>query len=357
MDSGKTVDAETLKFIESANDADLFVKRAMPTIGALVGVVMLTFGLVHLFTVVNDGDIRISDIAAPMVSIIMGSVTIGASRRSIVSVVGMYSIGLGLSRIIVALESFITYDRYGIGVASSAIYLYAFVTLCLSVSCFYSGYCFCTKRSRRTYGLKISGACFSSMYLLIGYALVLRGEKITELLYDYPNIFFYMMQFLVLFCLLESNEIRMNLTVEKNVTKMDRIRSTYVFDPYAGIGPSEAEVLSKMFEDRSGWNTDVHGPVECEYRFDIRNGYRRTYFIIQKWKGDGKMHFTVTDRDDESILLANRFDIVHSYIEDDGKDGVLVMYRPDGSNIRLPIRPLVNEDIPEAKLEVLNCHY
>lgn len=147
----------------------------------------------------------------------------------------------------------------------------------------------------------------------------------------YPLVFYKLClvsMYVCLIGLLDSELIRDSTKDAKYANAINAFRNEHRYDQGAAITSEEANALTDYSSHL--WKPGPGGPVESELNFVVRGYSTQSYVVVQRWRGDDRLFFTVHGKPG-SILFGNRFAVdridrekgaVH-LIGKDGTDAVL----------------------------------
>ena len=300
------------------------IMRKVPTVMCMaMGLLMIAYGLIRVYLI--DGfDVIDSKFVTNVIMIAGGIFLTIYWRRSLIRAIGIYAISLGLSRIA------IFYDQIQNGnlvtVIPCCILILIAVNLVLTGISFAMGKAVKRKAMMCTTLLMLG---FNLVYLTT--LVVVAGGIIDLSPTFYVNNIFGAAMYVVLFYLLDSEEVRYGTYDGRHVRYMDRVRNSNRLDHITWIPKDAAEAL--LDPGNSLWKPLSSGPADAEFAFLIGGKSITAHVIVQIWQNDPRIHFTV-HAEQGSIITANRFSADVISREDDQ----LRIISKDGRDITLKIR-------------------
>ena len=276
------------------------IKRKMPFF--LASIIIIS-GLI-------DDNIVNNSIVA-FIKISMGLFIIFDPKRNLMRSVGFYALSLGLARIVSTLPM--------LGSESDLFFIVALVMLGMGINLVVSGYSYLQDVSRGRFGMTFGSAALAIiMALSLIMMITTPDDDEYGLNAGYMLVYsVYLIQYLLILLIMDSDEFRFSSWQEKSVRKLDNIRLSYSLTPGTQISREDARIMKHMFDDRASWTpVDDGGPVECEKRIRLVDEKVSTVMIMQKWKGSDKIHITISTSNDGTILQANRFYVTEVSADD-----------------------------------------
>lgn len=149
-----------------------------------------------------------------------------------------------------------------------------------------------------------------------------------------------LMLFLLVLWIFDSDEVRYHSTIGKNAWKMFYTRNAVSVERHSYILPDVAAAITDP--ERRQWRDVLDcGPVEKEYRFVIDSqNYNQSEVILQKWRGDDRLHLTMAGAISPTFIKAGRY-MIDSIYNDTGK---LVFAGKGGVRFSVEVRQWEPED-------------
>lgn len=312
----------------------------------ILAIVLILSGLVNLILLTDSArpDVgRISyDLISALVKILMAILIIFDPKRSIYRAIGFYAMSIAISRTIYALITLADVSDFSL--------IYGGALLILGLNLIYSSYKYMSDTVRGRWGMLI-GSTLMALMEVLGILVEIQNFFVQG---EFDSFWVLtsvltILQYALLLVVLDTAEVRYGTQNEQSSTKLESVRVTNVVDPRYRMRQKEAEVLSTMFSDRSGWAPlDDGGPVECEKRIRTVEGRIGSSFILQKWKDSERIYVTVTNNDSGSIILANRFSITEVATDRDG-DRIVAIRLFDGNRMLAQFSVMTEVEENEAQ--------
>ncbi len=280
----------------------------------LAGIIIIS-GLIDVanMTVFGNTDTVLTDTAVAIVKIGMGLFIIFDPKRNLMRSVGFYALSLGIARIIASFPM--------LGSPSDLPFIVAIVMVVMGANLVYSGYSYLQDVSRGRFGMTLGSAALALIMAAALVSYVVAGDELEIDVTDIIVTVVYLIQYLLILVIMDSDEFRFSSWEEKSVRKMDDMRVMYTLTPGMYIPREDAKAIKHMFDDRSSWSeVDDGGPVECEKRLRLAEDKVTAVMIMQKWKDSDRIYFTVSTNDDGTILQANRFSVTDAVADDADDD-------------------------------------
>ena len=241
-------------------------------------------------------------------------------------VLSIYLLSLSLTRILI--------NYHNLFSVNTMMFAYGVLMCTISLNMLATGVFFYKGISRNRDSVMVS-----SLLMVVVYAMILSfyvhylGDVWYVLRENLPTLL-QLFLYLILFITLDSYDVHVN-------TDMGRIDAT-VRSMRARTGAGERTVLSvhemgviaNGFGNMEGWTRiDDGGPVEYEYKVTISMRDSNSVMLLQKWKGSNKVHFTIADSLDGSLVYAKRFS-ANRFVYDSNDDSLItVRFIDDDGNI------------------------
>ena len=300
------------------------IMRRVPTIMCMaMGILMIVYGLLRMLLI--DGfDTSDAKFATNMIMIVGGVFLMIYWRRSLIRAIGVYAVSIGLSRIAIFL------DQAQNGNILSVIPCYVLILIALVLVL--TGISFIFGKVARRKVMMFTAVLMLALNLVYVTAIILAaGGWIDFGPVFYVNNLVGSAMYIVLFYLLDSEEVRYGTFNGRHVRYMDRVRNANRLDYVTWIPKDAADAL--LDTSNSLWKPLSGGPADCEFAFLVGGKTITAHVIAQIWTDDPRIHFTVHSSPG-SILTANRFaaDVIAR------EDEYLRIIGKDGTDIRLKIR-------------------
>ncbi len=129
--------------------------------------------------------------------------------------------------------------------------------------------------------------------------------------------------YLCIIGMMDSEIVRNSTKDAKYAVIMDKFRNEHQYDRGAGISSDVANALTDYSSPL--WEPGPGGPVVAQLSFVIKGYSTEPHVIVQRWKDDDRLFFTMYDKPG-SILLGNRCAVDKVIVNEDtihmvGKDG------------------------------------
>ncbi len=259
-----------------------------------------------------------------------GMIILVDRNRNLLRSVGVYAIALGGYRFFSAAPHVHAGTPFGI--------FYLFICA-LAINLVISGrsYIF-LKVSRNRISLMLSTLTLLILSLTSILFAMHTGLSFRTCVEIMPGAFIACLMYAFYLGILDSEVLRASDSLAIHNETLNKIRCTQYTDPETHVSPEIADVLSRAFEDRSDWAlVSDGGPVDCEFRFNIRNIDGISEVLVQKWNDSDNLYFTISDHLDGTLIQAYRFsatsvyrftdELSHQWLRVFGRRGICMQLR------------------------------
>lgn len=285
---------------EKVNDGRQRLRRVMrkvPTVMCMaMGILMVVYGLVRMLFV--DGYDEIDNKFITNVIMIVGGVFLTLYwRRSLIRAIGIFAISLGLSRIAIFSDQ--------IQNGNIVTVIPCCILMLIAIALVLTGISFAMGKAVRRKAMMFTTLLMLGLNLIyVTVLIVVAGGIIDFGPAFYVNNLVGGAMYIVLFYLLDSEEVRYGTFDGRHVRYLDRVRNSNRLDYVTWIPKDAAEALldpaNRLWKPLSG------GPADSEFAFLIGGKTVTAHVIAQIWADDPRIHFTV-HANPGSIITANRF--------------------------------------------------
>ncbi len=249
------------------------------------------------------------EIGRYLILLLGGSIILLDRNRNLLRSVGIYALSLGGYRFLSAAPKIHAGSMEGV--------LYLAITI-LAINLMISGRSFLRGVSRNRISLILCTLVLFLINLSTIVFMIHLGGTLNDVIQTMPGVVIMCVLYLFYIGLLDSEVLCASDVLAIHNETLNKIRRTQYTDPESTISEEDALVLSRSFEDRSDWAQVLDGgPVECEYRFRMKNVDGVSEILVQKWVGSDELYFTISDHLDGTLIQAHRFSATSALIHTD----------------------------------------
>lgn len=317
----------------------------------LYGIVLIVcniIAIVSYYIVYKDSQFALSwgDFDSLMM-IIAGIAILANKKRTILSALGSSAMAIAIGKLPNIID-YMTVRNIGLGVSSTVMFLVGVVSLVLAVNLFYTGVMYYAGLCRGYFWhmVSISILALWDLYLaMIEFVSVIQGgDSVRAFQCLFVNIQILIVYLLYIY-LLNHDIVRSSMQIEKINDRLVRIGTHITPEKDTAISRDDAELL---INGPDAWPTIVpYGPVIAEIKILFSHTNSESYCTVQKWAGDDRLFFTVTDTDDGTVIEAARFSsvMISTDTDDIRTCTKLILYDRNGIDRVIPVFDPTEESI------------
>ncbi len=264
-------------------------------LGVMMAIVLVAYGLVSL---VFYQDHILYGLLIYIMPIICGLLIILDKHRSVFWAVGLYAIGIGVSRML----------YYGPGIFDENIIVFVLnlILFGMAANLVYSGSRYLRGNARSIIFVLLGSTAFV-VFTAIGLAIDFKeyGDDLGVFLdYDLQNIIS-MAVYLMYMGLVWSEPVRKSTNVAMALRLSSGIRGVDGTMKRASIPSYAVQGIVDYIEGKgsSAEGAPLEGPVYSEYCFAFHDNYTTNYASLQRWNGpDGNVYLILSDHNKGSFI-------------------------------------------------------
>lgn len=263
---------------------------------------------------------------------------INDEKRDIMTAMGLYSLGMALTRLPSALLYIFTYPEQG-----SQMFVVGAIFLVIACNMLYSSWMYlhgiCRGYITSTLiimGLWIfySGMLAASLYGILPDVSGTIFERVLDKEILLANVILFSAYIIVL----GTDEMHDTTEMEKTCTHIESFSAAGFAGNDASLSRTDAKAI---FDGETEWKKLDNQPASSEYRFYVSYTYNTLFGTAQKWKGDDRIFITISASDwDESLVQGTRFSADKIKCENGDIDHCthLLFYSKNGDAVRIEVR-------------------
>lgn len=240
--------------------------------------------------------------------------------------ISIYLLTLSVTRII-------TYFPYLFD-TNSLSFAFGILICTISVNMFVTGAFFFRGISRNRDSVMMSSLLMTLIYTLILSFYLHYSIDVWETLRLNLALLLQLILYLILFITLDTYDVHINTDVGRVDATVRSLRARTGAGDKTVISLQEMNTIANGFGDMEGWTkVEDGGPAEYEYRVTISMRDSNSEMLLQKWKGSDKIHFTIADTLQGSLIYAKRFSANRFVYDSDDDSVIAVRFIDDDGNL------------------------
>lgn len=264
-------------------------------LGVMMAIVLMVYGLVSLAFYQDD---ILFGLVVNILPILCGLLILLDKHRSVFWAVGLYAIGIGVSKMI----------YYGPGLFDGNIIIFVInlVFFGMAANLVYSGSRYLRGNARSIIFVLLGSTAFVVL-TAIGLAIDFKefGDDFDSfIVYDLQSIF-NLVVYLMYMGLVWSEPVRKSTNVAMALRLSSGIRGVDGTMKRASIPSHSVQGIVNYIEGKgpSTECTPIEGPVYSEYCFSFQDNYTTNYASLQRWNGpDGNIYLVLRDHNKGSFI-------------------------------------------------------